>query len=215
MENQRKELHDSRVEISNLKMHIKGFSSGNNMAINDVDNVLPDSLDKYNEEIKKLQMEIERLKEKNRGTPEHGNFGGSENELMQTEDKVIEMHEDQGATLDVKHDEDAHSPALQTLNEFADKHTDSQLDLFNPAHTNTVSENIEHVSEQNGHKQGEDIRLHAKTEGVNDKAISEKTASPFYLIKTSYTITFCLTLTSLNFSNAEVLKVTLANQNRK
>ena len=32
-------------------MHIKGFSSGNNMAINDVDNVLPDSLDKYNEEI--------------------------------------------------------------------------------------------------------------------------------------------------------------------
>ncbi|CAK8533811.1 unnamed protein product [Lathyrus sativus] len=175
LENQRKELHDSRVEINNLKMHIKGFGSGNNVAINDVDNALPDLLDKYKEEIKKLQMEIERLKEKNRGTPEHRNFGSSENELMQTEDKVIEMHEDQGATLDVVHNEDAHSPALQTLNEFADKHTDSQLDLFNPAHTNTVSENIEHVSEQNGSKQGEDIRLHVKTEGVNDKAISEKT----------------------------------------
>ncbi|CAI8594576.1 unnamed protein product [Vicia faba] len=175
LENQRKELHDSRVEISNLKMHIKGFSSGNNMAINDVGNVLPDSFDKYKEEIKKLQMEIERLKEKNGGTPEHGNFGSSENELTQTEDKVIEMNEDQGATLDVVRDEDARSPALQTLNEFADKHTDSQLDLFNPAHTNTASENIEHVSERNGRKQGGDIRLHVKTEGINDKAISEKT----------------------------------------
>lgn len=215
MENQRKELNDSRVEISNLKMHIKGFGSRDNLAINDVDNVLPDSLNKYKEEIKKLQMEIERLKEKNRGTPEHGNLGSSENEPTQTEDKVIEMNEDQGATLDVVHDEDAHSPALQTLNEFADKHTDSQLELFNPAHTNTVSENIGHVSQQNARKQGGDMRLHVKTEGINDKAISEKTASPFYLIKISYTISFCLVLTLLNLTNAEVLKVMLANQNKK
>ncbi|WJX70177.1 hypothetical protein P8452_54312 [Trifolium repens] len=180
-ENQRKELHDSRVQISNLKMHSERFDSGNNLVINDVDNVLPESLDKYKEEIKKLQMEIGRLKEKSRGASEHGNFGSSENELMQTEDKVIEMLEDQSAishsvdaVLDVVHNEDVQSQALQTLNEFADKHTDSQLDLFNPAHTNTAFETVENVPEQNGGKQGGDSKLHAKPESANDEAIFEK-----------------------------------------
>jgi len=32
--------------------------------------------------------------------------------------------------------------------------THLQLDLFNPAHTNTAFENIENVSERNGGKQG-------------------------------------------------------------
>ncbi|WJX65260.1 hypothetical protein P8452_49941 [Trifolium repens] len=111
-------------------------------------------------------MEIGRLKEKSRGASEHGNFGSSENELMQTEDKVIEMLEDQSAishsvdaVLDVVHNEDVQSPALQTLDEFADKHTDSQLDLFNPAHTNTAFDTVENVSEQNGGKQGGDSKL--------------------------------------------------------
>ncbi|PNY07873.1 lisH domain and HEAT repeat-containing protein KIAA1468, partial [Trifolium pratense] len=187
LENQRKELHDSRVQISNLKIHTERFNSGNNLVINDANNVLPESLDKYKEEIKKLQMEIGRLKEKSRGASEHGNFDSSGNELMQTEDKVIEMLEDQGAisrsvnaALDVVRNEDVQSPALQTLNEFADKHTDSQLDLFNPAHTNTAFEIVENVSEKNGGKQEGDSSLHAKPESVNDEAIFEKMASPFY-----------------------------------
>jgi len=213
LENQRKELHDCRVQIRNLKKHNEGFGSGNNLVVGDVDNVLPESLDKYKEEIKKLQMEVERLKEKNRGAPEHGKFSISENELLQTEDKFIVMHEDKGATshsvdeaLDVVHDEEAHSPALQTLNEFADKHTDSQLDLFNPTPTNTAFENIENVYEQNGGKQGGDSRLHAKPESVNDEAIFEKMASPFYfdqiLIHHYFLVSFCLALT---LSNAEAL----------
>ncbi|XP_045812584.1 RAB11-binding protein RELCH-like [Trifolium pratense] len=181
LENQRKELHDSRVQISNLKIHTERFNSGNNLVINDANNVLPESLDKYKEEIKKLQMEIGWLKEKSRGASEHGNFDSSGNELMQTEDKVIEMLEDQGAisrsvnaALDVVRNEDVQSPALQTLNEFADKHTDSQLDLFNPAHTNTAFEIVENVSEKNGGKQEGDSSLHAKPESVNDEAIFEK-----------------------------------------
>ncbi|MCH83290.1 lisH domain and HEAT repeat KIAA1468-like protein [Trifolium medium] len=216
LENQRKELHDSRVQISNLKMHTERFNSGNNLVINDADNVLPESLDKYKEEIKKLQMEIGRLKEKSRGASEHGNFSSSENELMQTEDKVIEMLEDQGAisrsvdaALDVVRNEDVQSPALQTLNEFADKHTDSQLDLFNPAHTNTAFEIVENVSEKNGGKQGGDSSLHAKPESVNDEAIFEKMASPFYfdqiLIHHYLLVSFSLALILFNLSNAEVL----------
>jgi hypothetical protein len=59
---------------------------------------------------------------------------------------------------------------------FADKHIDSQLDLFNSAHTKTAFENIENASELNGGKQGGDNRLHAKPESVNDEAIFEKIA---------------------------------------
>ncbi|KAG5006407.1 hypothetical protein JHK82_024365 [Glycine max] len=53
-------LHASRVEISKLKMSIEGSSSGNNLVVTDVDNFQPESLDKYKEEINKLQMEVER-----------------------------------------------------------------------------------------------------------------------------------------------------------
>jgi len=54
LENQRKELHDCRVQITNLKKHNEGFSFGNNLVVGDVDSVLPQSLEKYKEEIKKL-----------------------------------------------------------------------------------------------------------------------------------------------------------------
>ncbi|XP_073221018.1 uncharacterized protein [Cicer arietinum] len=181
LENQRKELHASKAQISNLKMHTKQFGSGDNLAVNDVDNTFPESLDKYKEKIKKLQIEVERLKEKNRGTPERNFFGSSDNEIMQTEDKVIEIHEDQGANsypvdaaLGVIHNEDAQSPVLQNLNEFADKHTDPQQALFNPALTNTAFENIDNVSEKNGGKQGGDNRLHGKPESESDEEIYEK-----------------------------------------
>jgi len=40
--------------------------------------------------------------------------------------------------------------------------THLQLDLFNPAHSNTAVENIENGLERNGGKQGGDNRLHAK-----------------------------------------------------
>lgn len=206
MENQRKELHASKAQISNLKMHTKQFGSGDNLAVNDVDNTFPESLDKYKEKIKKLQIEVERLKEKNRGTPERNFFGSSDNEIMQTEDKVIEIHEDQGANsypvdaaLGVIHNEDAQSPVLQNLNEFADKHTDPQQALFNPALTNTAFENIDNVSEKNGGKQGGDNRLHGKPESESDEEIYEKKASPFYLNKSSNAITFWFLVPSFNF----------------
>lgn len=190
LENQREELHASRVETSKLKMHIEGSGSGKNLVVSDVDNFQPESIDKYKEEIKKLQMEIEGLKEKNKGPPENGIFV-PENEIMQTEDKVIEIHEDQGAishpvevALDVVQDEDAHSPVVQTLNYYADKHKDSQHTLFDPANANSAFESIENVSAHDGGKQEQDSRC-AKSGNVDDEAISEKKVSPFYLRKSS------------------------------
>ena len=67
-------LHASRVEISKLKMSIEGSSSGNNLVVTDVDNFQPESLDKFKEEINKLQMEVERYMEKNIGNPKPRNF---------------------------------------------------------------------------------------------------------------------------------------------
>ncbi|KAH1132116.1 hypothetical protein AAZX31_05G002200 [Glycine max] len=181
LENQRKGLHASRVEISKLKMSIEGSGSGNSLVVSDVDNFQPVSLDEYKEEIKKLQMEVERLKEKNIGIPEPGNFVGSENETLQIEDKVREIHEDQGAISyhvdapqDVIRDEDAQSTTSQTLNKYTDKHEDALHALFNPANGNSAFENIDNVSEQNVGKQEGDNRLNAKSDSANDEAISEK-----------------------------------------
>ena len=67
-------LHASRVEISKLKMSIEGSSSGNNLVVTDVDNFQPESLDKYKEEINKLQMEVVRYLEKNIRNPKPRNF---------------------------------------------------------------------------------------------------------------------------------------------
>ncbi|XP_020238059.1 RAB11-binding protein RELCH [Cajanus cajan] len=173
LENQRKELNDNRVEISMLKMGIERSGSGMNLVVSDVDNSQPESLDKYKEEIKKLQMEVEWLKEKNIGVREPGNFIRSENE---TEDKVIEIHEDQGsisypvdAALDVIRNEDAQSTTFKTLEEYADKHEDVPL-----AKANISFENSEDVSEQNVGKQEGDSRLNAKSDSGNDEARSKK-----------------------------------------
>lgn len=165
LENQRKEVHGCRAEITKLKMRIEGS----------------ESLDKYKEEIKNLQMEVKRLKEKSIGAPEPPNSVGSENEIM-VEDKVIEIHEDKGsvsypvdAEIGAAHSEDAQSPALETLNQYADKHEDALHALFTPTNADGAIENIEIVSEQNVGKQEEDSMLQVKLDGVNEEAISEKT----------------------------------------
>lgn len=197
LENQTKELHASRAQISMLQMHIEGTGSGKNLVLNNVDNFLSESLDKYKKEIKKLQMELERLNEKNIDASEHGKFGSYENEIMQTEDKVIEIHEDQGAiscpvdaALGIASNEDAQFPSVQTLNEYTDKHTDSRQALFNHANENSVLENIENASDQNGGKQEGNSRLHAESESVISEEISEKMVSPFYLNKSYNSVIF-------------------------
>ncbi|KAK7272935.1 hypothetical protein RIF29_13979 [Crotalaria pallida] len=181
LELERKQLNDCRAEITSLKMHIEGSRSGNNLVACDVNNVQYQSFEKYEEEIKKLQMEVELLKGKNIRAPENGNLG-SENEILQTEDKVIEIHEDRGAISNnadvasgVVCNEDAQSPVIQTLDEYADKHEDTLPELFNPSNTSSAFENINNVSEQNLGQQAANSTLLVRSDTVNDEAISEKT----------------------------------------
>ncbi|XP_019452090.1 PREDICTED: lisH domain and HEAT repeat-containing protein KIAA1468 [Lupinus angustifolius] len=182
LEFERKELNDCRVEITSLKMLIAASHSGNNLVVSDVNNVQSQSVEKYEEEIKKLRMEVEWLKEKNIRGPENGTLVGSENEILQTEDKVIEIHEDRGAISNpgdvasgVVSNEDAQSPVIQTLNEYADKHEDTLPELFIPAHTSSAFENNHHVSEQDIGQQALDSTLLVRPDTVNGEAISEKT----------------------------------------
>jgi len=188
LENQRKDLHASRIEISKLKMNIERSGSGNHVVVGDVDKFQLESSDNHNEENKKLRMEVEWLKEKNRGVPEPGKSAASENETLQIEDKEIQFHEDQGAMyypvdgdLDVIGNEDAQSTTSRTVSKYTDKHEDEPNALFNPANANNVFENIENVSEQSVSKQEGDSGLSAKTNSANDEAISEKMASPLHL----------------------------------
>lgn len=187
LEHQRKELNDCRAEITSLKMHIEGSNLGNNLVVSDPNNVQSESLEKYKEEIKKLQMENEWLKEKNIEAPESGNFVGSENGNLQTDDKAIEIQEDRGVIsntvdvdLGVEHNGEAQSSVLQTLNQYADKHEDTLPELFHPVDTNSVVENIKNVSEQNVGQQAEDSSLLVKSDNVNDETISERTVSSLY-----------------------------------
>lgn len=171
LEHQRKELNDCRAEITSLKMHIEGSFSGNTLAGKEVNNVQSQSLEKYEEEIKKLQVEIESLKEKNARAYEPGNFVSSEMENLQTDDSVIEIHEDQGtisnpgdAVVGAVHNEDAQSSAVQPLNENANNHEDTLLKLVNPANTNSAFENIKNDSEPNVGQQEVDTGLHEKSD---------------------------------------------------
>lgn len=177
LEHQRKELNDCRAEITSLKLHIEESCSGNNLVVRDVNNVQFQSSEKHEEEIKKLQMEIELLKEKNVTAPEPGNILGFENENLQTDDKVIEIHEDRGAVsnpidvaLGAVSNEDAQSPVVQPLNVNADNHEDTLPELFNPSNTNSAFE-IKNVSEQNVGLQAEDSGLLEKSKSVSDEYV--------------------------------------------
>jgi len=193
LENQRKDLHASRIEISKLKMNIERSGSGNRVVVGDVDNSQLASSDNYKEEINKLQMEVEWLKEQNRGIPEHGKFVGYENETLHIEDKEIEIHEDQGAisytsdaALDIIRNDDAQSTTSRTMSKYTDKHEDEPYALFNPANANNAFEN---VPGQNASKQEGDNKINAKTDNANDEAISEKMAkmaSPLHLCSLEY-----------------------------
>ncbi|KAF5181624.1 Rab11-binding protein relch-like protein [Thalictrum thalictroides] len=94
LEIERTQLNDCRAEITSLKMHIEGSRSGKSQIAGDIEHVQSKSLANYTEEIKSLQMEIESLKAKSLVVRSSGVLVDCENENMQSEEKVVEIHED-------------------------------------------------------------------------------------------------------------------------
>ncbi|KAM1189664.1 hypothetical protein ACFX2J_025312 [Malus domestica] len=94
LEHQRKELNDCRAEVTALKMHIEGYRSGTYMGAADADQIQPLSLERYKEEIKSLQMELESLKSKNIKAHDFSETTNFEKESVQMEEKVVVVDED-------------------------------------------------------------------------------------------------------------------------
>ncbi|PIA33417.1 hypothetical protein AQUCO_04100089v1 [Aquilegia coerulea] len=94
LELERTQLNDCRAEITSLKMHIEGSRSGKGQIAGDIEHLQSQSIANYKEEIKSLQMEIESLKAKSLIARSPGELVNCENENLQSEDKVVEIHED-------------------------------------------------------------------------------------------------------------------------
>ncbi|KAM7255603.1 hypothetical protein ACFE04_008501 [Oxalis oulophora] len=90
-EHQRKELNDSRAEITALKLLIEGSCPGEALAASKADITQSQNLESYREEIKTLQMEIERLKAENMNAPHSNNFA---RDSIITEEKIIDLDHD-------------------------------------------------------------------------------------------------------------------------
>ena len=184
LEQQRKELNGCRSEITALKMHIEGSCSGRNFLANDVDHVQSQPLEKYKEEIKSLQMEIESLKAKSMNTLDSVYSVKSEKDV-QTEEKVVEILEDKSI---ISHPVDAgvvdHNvselQATHSFNDNTDKPEEISRELL-MSHLNddNPSENIRNVSKQNGEPRSEESRL-LKSDNLSGEAVSDNMASTFY-----------------------------------
>eukprot|EP00268_Persea_americana_P026110 TRINITY_DN2549_c0_g1_i12.p1 TRINITY_DN2549_c0_g1~~TRINITY_DN2549_c0_g1_i12.p1 ORF type:complete len:1082 (+),score=231.80 TRINITY_DN2549_c0_g1_i12:196-3441(+) len=97
LELQRKDLNDCRAEITSLKMHIEGSRASRAWAGADTEKLQASCIDSYKEEIKSLQMEIERLKRNTSTVTSNVEPISRENEVTQIEE-VVEIHEDKGMT---------------------------------------------------------------------------------------------------------------------
>lgn len=175
-ERQRKQLNDCRAEITSLKMHIVRSCSSKSMEANAADAVQSISLEKYEEEIKLLQMEKERLEEKSINDPESTDSIYSEKWAVQTEKKFNEIDGGKEATVQqvdvVLGNEDVQPPTTEdTYN--AEKIL--QEVLKSPSTENETSKNSETVFKQNGRSPFEDGKLTLKLDNSSGEASSENT----------------------------------------
>ncbi|KDP32975.1 hypothetical protein JCGZ_13006 [Jatropha curcas] len=175
---QRKELNDCRIEITSLKMHLEGYRSGRSMIASDVDSIQSQSLEKYKEEITALQMEIESLKAKSTKPPESLNPINYEEESMQTEDKVVEIHEDKTIishprnVVGVLGNEDVPSPVTSNtgnpegiLSDLVRNHSNGDINI----------ESSQRSSKENGERPSEDGGIDMKLDNLSVEATAENT----------------------------------------
>ncbi|KAL5745067.1 hypothetical protein ACOSP7_026213 [Xanthoceras sorbifolium] len=178
-EHQRKDLNDCRAEITALKMHIEGSRSARNVAT-EVDVFQSQSLEKYEEEIKFLQMEVERLKAKSQNAPDSLDSGYSES--VQTEEKVVEIDEDKTvvsdpvSTVGALDSSNVQSPSIQTLddNEVKPIEEVSREALTSSSNEISALENSESIPIQNDEPSSKDSGLQLKSDNIAGEVVSDK-----------------------------------------
>lgn len=176
---QRQELNDCRAEITALKMHIEGSRSTRNVLPSDVDITQSQSLERYEEEIKSLQYEIERLKAKS--TSASDSVGATYPDTVHTEEKVVEIDEDKTITSSTNVVAIVETENPQSLTtEIVDNNTIKQPgESSGPALTISSNEDMaarisESVPEQSGGLPSEDSGLHLKPAVSVGVAASDK-----------------------------------------
>lgn len=188
LEHQRKELNDCRAEITALKMHIEGYRSGRNTVAADADHVQSLSLERYKEEVKSLQMELESLKSKHAKAPDFSDSTNSEKESVQMEEKAVVMDEDKSLILHpvdvvsrVVEKEDDQSLPAQTFDDniVTPKEIPQEFSVA-PLNDTSTLVNDESVSKQNN-EPSSGGRLHLTSEDLSAGIVSEKRASSLYL----------------------------------
>ncbi|CAN6572825.1 unnamed protein product [Malus baccata var. baccata] len=180
LEHQRKELNDCRAEVTALKMHIEGYRSRRNMVAADADQIQPLSLEKYKEEIKSLQMELESLKSKNAKANDYSDSTNFGKEPVQMEEKVVVVDEDKSVipAIDVEsrvvEKEEDQSLAAQTFhdNTVKPKEVSHEVSVGVLSDSSTLV-NGDSVSRQNG-EPSSGSSLHLTSEKLSPEDVSEK-----------------------------------------
>lgn len=177
-EHQRRELNDCTAEITALKMHIEGSHSVRNFSTTNGDVIQSQPVERYEEEIKSLLKEIERLRAKNTDAPD--SVGSVYSESIQTEEKVVEVDEDKTVlahpSVEVVNSEDAQSLATQTLDDNTVKQPDAFLqgESTSSLKENIASENSENVPNLNDESPLKDSGLPLQSVNASVEAASDK-----------------------------------------
>ncbi|KAH9675673.1 rab11-binding protein relch [Citrus sinensis] len=180
-EHQRRELNDCTAEITALKMHIEGSHSVRNFATTNGDVIQSQPVERYEEEIKSLLKEIERLRAKS--TNASDSLGSVYSESMQTEEKVVEVDEDKTVlahpSVEVVNSEDAQSLATQTPDNNTAKQPNEVLqgESTSSLKENIASENSENVPNLNDESPLKDSGLPLQSDNASLEAASDKMAS--------------------------------------
>ena len=165
-------------------MHIEGYRSGRSWAVSDVDDVQSQSLERYKEEIKSLQMEIRSLKAKNTMASDALDSTNCEKESVQGEENVVEIHEDKNVishqvdlTSGVSDNQEAQLPENQTSDDIIRKPEEvAQELLISSSSENGTAGNIVNAPKQNGEPPPEESEV-LISDNVGGKTDSEKMVS--------------------------------------
>lgn len=165
-------------------MHIEGSRSGRTWVAGDMDNVNSQSLEKYKEEIKSLQMEIESLKARHLVLDPVDSVN-SQKEFVPNEEKVVEIHEDKTAILNpvdmasgTADSEDAQSIARKTFDLNAEKSEEVSQELFRSSSNGDLTSDADNDTKENsGQSLVGDSGLPLISDNLSSDHVSENMAS--------------------------------------
>ncbi|KAK4765830.1 hypothetical protein SAY87_007472 [Trapa incisa] len=180
LEQQRWELNECRAEITSLKMHIEGSHSGKNILAGDTDSFHSQALEKYKDEIKSLQLEIESLKAKEVVAV----HSLDPNDSLR-EQAVIEIHVDKGmqaqpveVSSEVGELNDAHSIVPQSTGSDSSKdQEDSQPVLMINSNYNGTTSDGNGGLKQNGEMPAINNGSLSKSDELKEESVTNKMGS--------------------------------------